>query len=258
MKISIENPSIEPEIIDLLDMIATAGVKLLWDDKYYLLQVDARDVNLDSEIKFQIMDDRNHAVNLIIGALLLNKKITISSCKPLQLSPFYELLDIMNVRINENESGLAVEIDPSNFKSNTKLKFETGPYPKVCSDWQPLIATLGKKGVTIEFYEGLFESRLKYLAEYSRFGIRYKINGERSAIIFNSHQAQPKSKIDARAFDLRCGAGLGLLSMLVGDRVIIHNAIQIRRGYQDYPLDLNTLVGSNLYSFEDYTDADRL
>jgi UDP-N-acetylglucosamine enolpyruvyl transferase len=50
MKITIENPSIEPEIIDLLDMISTAGVKLQWDDNCSLLQLDARNVDLDREI----------------------------------------------------------------------------------------------------------------------------------------------------------------------------------------------------------------
>lgn len=251
IKVTIENPSIEPEIIDLLDMISTAGTNLQWDANYYLLQLDARKVDLDSEIKFQVMDDRNHAVNLIIGAILLDKKLYISSCKPLQLTPFYELLKIMDVKIKESGNGLAVEIDPANFSSIKNLKFATGPYPKICSDWQPLIATLGKKGITIDFYEGLFESRLKYLEEYSRFGIHYDKKSERSAIIHNSHQNHPNGKIEARALDLRCGAGLGLLSLLIGNKVTIYNTIQIRRGYQDYPLDLNTLVGDDLYFFED-------
>ncbi|MBK1646944.1 hypothetical protein CKO25_20450 [Thiocapsa imhoffii] len=255
IKIIIENPSIEPEILDLLEMMDEAGAKIEWDSAYNVLDLDARDLNLDREINFTVMDDRNHVVTMIIGALLLEKKIDILYCKPLQMKPFYELLSMMNIRINEDDDRMVLESDPSDFMSNTNLKFETGPYPKVCSDWQPLLATLAKKGVGIELYEGLFESRLRYLEEYSHLGIQYILEGERSARIFESSSTLPKSKIEVRALDLRCGGGLGLLAMLVPEKVYIHNTVQIRRGYDNYPSDLNLLVGKEVFTYKEEPNA---
>ena len=126
-------------------------------------------------------------------------------------------------------------------------------YPLFCSDWQPLFAVLSLLGLNMTIEDTLFESRFGYLLDkYKKFNVKSRMINDRQAIFLDSEgfENDPQKKIVANAVDLRCGAGLGLLSMLHEGEAEIHNVIQIKRGYENFDKQLNTLIGSDLYSYQ--------
>jgi UDP-N-acetylglucosamine 1-carboxyvinyltransferase len=168
----------------------------------------------------------------------------------LQLSPFLKILKKLNVfyRFSDNVVFVKGKFNPI---KNKEIEIKAGHYPLFCSDWQPLIAVLSILGVNMVIEDTLFESRFGYLSEYKKFGVKSKMINERRAKIFASedYKSNPEKIIKAKAHDLRCGAGVGLLSMLHEGGCEINNAVQIMRGYERYDEQLNTLLGEEVFSF---------
>jgi UDP-N-acetylglucosamine 1-carboxyvinyltransferase len=250
----IYGPSIEPEIMDLVNMLNTAGVDILYNDIDDYLQIHAEKFNKNSTVDHTILPDRNVITTLICGALLLKKDIVINTYgfndEQLQLSPFFEILKKINVSYKFLKNAIFIKGEFVPIK-NTEIEIIAGHYPLFCSDWQPLIAVLSILGVNMVIEDTLFESRFGYLSEYQKFGVKYQMINERRARIFASEyfELDPEKTIKAIAHDLRCGAGIGLLSMLHKGTCEINNVVQIMRGYEDYDKQLNTLLGEEVFSF---------
>lgn len=247
-------PSIEPEIFDLLFMLEKAGVDIYYDgdNDYISIIGEAFD-----EIKFldhTILPDRNVIVTLACGALLLRKDIKIElpgyTEQQLLLLPFLNVLKELSIEYKLGDNGLSIYSSLCDLRGK-EINIKAGHYPLFCSDWQPLIAVLAALGVNMTIEDTLFESRFGYLNEYRYFGVQHEMLNNRKARIFSpdNNGLNKDQKIKTTAIDLRCGAGLGLLSMLHNGFCEIENDIQIKRGYESYDKLLNQLIGFELYSY---------
>jgi UDP-N-acetylglucosamine 1-carboxyvinyltransferase len=250
----IYNPSIEPEMMDLVNMLETAGIDIHYNKKSDYLQVDAEKLDENKCVDHTILPDRNVIVTLICGALLLKKDIVMKTYgfheEQLQLLPFLNILKILGVSYKFLDNAIFVK-GKFNPTKNMDIEIKAGHYPSFCSDWQPLIAVLSVLGVNMVIEDTLFESRFGYLNEYKKFGIKSEMINERRAKIFSSeyYKLNPGKTIKAKAHDLRCGAGVGLLSMLHKGSCEIDNAVQIKRGYENYDEQLNTLLDEEVFRF---------
>ncbi len=248
-------PSLEPEIFDLISMLKNAGVKIShnMENDYFHIHADRFDEK--KVVDHIILPDRNVIVTLVCGALLLKKDICINTFgfteTQLQLAPFLEILKQLNIEYRYKDNSLLVMGSSCNIKG-MELEIKAGHYPLFCSDWQPLLAVLSVLGLNMTIEDTLFESRFGYLNEYKKFGVRFEIIDERRARILDSegYEFNPGQKITAKALDLRCGAGIGLLSMLHPGVCEIENVLQIKRGYEGYDKQLNTLLGGDLFCYE--------
>ncbi len=248
-------PSLEPEIFDLINMLQNAEVKIRYHAEEDCVHIQADQFDEKKVVDHTILPDRNVIVTLVCGALLLKKDICINTFgfteTQLQLAPFLDILKQLNIDYQYNDNRLLVMGASCRIKGR-ELEIKAGHYPLFCSDWQPLIAVLSVLGLTMTIEDTLFESRFGYLDEYKKFGVKYKIIDERRAKILDSegYEFNPEQKIKAKALDLRCGAGIGLLSMLHHGVCEIENVLQIKRGYERYDTQLNTLLGEDLFCYE--------
>jgi UDP-N-acetylglucosamine 1-carboxyvinyltransferase len=247
-------PSIEPEILDLVNMLEKSGVNICYNNRDDYLQIQADTLEKNVFVDHTILPDRNVIVTLICGALLLKKDILIETHgfneEHLQLSPFLDILKKLNVHYQFVDNTISVKgsFIPSN---NDEIEIRAGHYPLFCSDWQPLIAVLSILGINMVIEDTLFESRFGYLNEYKKFGVKFEMINERRAKIIASadYKLKPNKIIQAKALDLRCGAGIGLLSMLHEGTCEIKNTVQIMRGYERFDKQLNNLLGQEVFSF---------
>ena len=251
----IYGPSIEPEIFDLIRMLSNAKVNIKYDENEDCIHINASQSDKFKSVDHTILPDRNVIVTLVCGALLLRKDIRLNTLnfdeKLLQLDPFLVILDQLKIRYEISGYSLLV-IGSSCNLNGLEIKVKAGHYPLFCSDWQPLIAVLCRLGVNLDIEDTLFESRFGYLDEYKKFGLKYQMINDRRAKIFGSEKTEinPDIKIQANALDLRCGAGIGLLSMLHDGICEISNVVQIKRGYENYEEQLNTLFGQKIFNYE--------
>lgn len=247
-------PSLEPEILELVNMLKKTGVNIHYNEKNDYFHIDADTFDKNNSVDHTILPDRNVIVTLICGALLQKKDIIIKTCgfteEQLQLSPFLNILKKLNVFYQFLEDAIFIKgaFIPS---KNIEIEIKAGHYPLFCSDWQPLIAVLSILGINLIIEDTLFESRFGYLNEYKKFGVKFKMINERRAKIVASEdfKLNPEKVIKAKALDLRCGAGVGLLSLLHHGTCEINNVMQIMRGYERFDEQLNNLLGEEVFSF---------
>jgi UDP-N-acetylglucosamine 1-carboxyvinyltransferase len=246
-------PSIEPEILELVNMLKKTGVNIHYNEKNDYFHIDAGTLDKNSSVDHTILPDRNVIVTLICGVLLQKKDIIIKtygfSEEQLKLSPFLDILKKMNVFYQFLDNAIFIKgtFIPS---KNIEIEIKAGHYPLFCSDWQPLIAVLSILGVNMIIEDTLFESRFGYLNEYKKFGVKFEMINERRAKIIASKdfKLNPEKIIKAKALDLRCGAGVGLLSLLHNGSCEIKNVVQIMRGYERFDEQLNHLLGEEVFS----------
>ena len=247
-------PSLEPEIFDLIIMLKNAGVNINYNKENDYIHINANQFDKSKSVDHTILPDRNVIVTLVCGVLLLKKDIRINTLdfteNQLQLSPFLETLKHLKIEYKFSDNFLIVMGSSCHLKG-TKIEIKAGHYPLFCSDWQPLIAVLSKLGVCLNIEDTIFESRFGYLDEYKKFGVKYKMIDGRRAQVLNSEDCELnlEKTIKAKALDLRCGAGIGLLSMLHNGICEIENDLQIKRGYEDYDKQLNILLGEEVFSY---------
>jgi UDP-N-acetylglucosamine 1-carboxyvinyltransferase len=247
-------PSLEPEILDLICMLKNSGVDIKYYSDHDYIQINAENYDETNNLDHTILPDRNVIVTLICGALLLEKDIEIKTFgfdrEQMQLSPFLDLLKELNIYYKFIDNAIYVKGSSTKLK-DMEIEIKAGHYPLFCSDWQPLIAVLAILGVNMTIEDMLFESRFGYLNEYKKFGVKYKMLNNRLAKIIASddYTLNGDMFIKAYAHDLRCGAGIGLLSMLHEGTCEIENEMQIMRGYEKYDKQLNTLLGKDVYQF---------
>jgi UDP-N-acetylglucosamine 1-carboxyvinyltransferase len=246
-------PSIEPEILELVNMLKKTGVNIHYNEKNDYFHIDAGTLDKNSSVDHTILPDRNVIVTLICGVLLQKKDIIIKtygfSEEQLKLSPFLDILKKLNVFYQFLDNAIFIKgtFIPS---KNIEIEIKAGHYPLFCSDWQPLIAVLSILGVNMIIEDTLFESRFGYLNEYKKFGVKFEMINERRAKIIASKdfKLNPEKIIKAKALDLRCGAGVGLLSLLHNGSCEIKNVVQIMRGYERFDEQLNHLLGEEVFS----------
>ena len=247
-------PSIEPEILELVNMLKKTGVNIHYNEKNDYFHIDADPFDKNNSVDHTILPDRNVIVTLICGVLLQRKDIIIKTYgfneEQLKLSPFLDILKKLNVFYQFLDNAIFIKgtFIPS---KNIEIEIKAGHYPLFCSDWQPLIAVLSILGVNMVIEDTLFESRFGYLNEYKKFGVKFKMINERRAKIIASEDFKLNSEkvIQAKALDLRCGAGVGLLSLLHNGTCEIKNVMQIMRGYERFDKQLNNLLGEEAFSF---------
>ena len=247
-------PSIEPEILELVNMLEKTGVNIHYNQKNDYFHIFADTFDKSDFVDHTILPDRNVIVTLICGALLQRKDIIINTYgfneDQLQLSPFLKILKQLNISYQFLDNAIFTKgtFIPS---KSVEVEIKAGHYPLFCSDWQPLIAVLSILGVNMVIEDTLFESRFGYLNEYKKFGVKFKMINERQARIIASDdfKLNPEKIIKAKALDLRCGAGVGLLSLLHKGACEIENAVQIMRGYEKFDDQLNNLLGEEVFSF---------
>jgi UDP-N-acetylglucosamine 1-carboxyvinyltransferase len=250
----VTGPSLEPEILDLICMLKKSGVDIKYFAEHDFVKINAANFDETNNLNYTILPDRNVIVTLVCGALLLGKDIEIKTLgfnkEQMCLSPFLNLLKELNIVYKFFNDVIFVKGSSTKLK-NMEIEIKAGHYPLFCSDWQPLIAVLAILGVKMTIEDMLFESRFGYLKEYKKFGVKYRMLNRRHAKLVGSddYELNRDKLIKTYAHDLRCGAGVGLLSMLHEGKCEIENEMQIMRGYENYDKQLNTLLGEEVYRF---------
>jgi len=230
-KVIIKNSAMEPEIVDLANMLNRMGAKINGAGTN-IITIDG--VKNLKDVSYNIMPDRIEAGTFLLATAITRGKIKLNNVVPEHLNSVISKLEEAGAKFEITKNSIFMEV------SNKLLPVEikTLPYPGFPTDLQQIFSGFlcTVKGTSI-VTETIFENRFKYIQELIRMGA--KINQEGNTIIIKGVKKLHATKIEAT--DLRGGAALVLAALEAKGTSVIKKVEYIDRGYSDFYLKLQKL-----------------
>ena len=237
----IVNAAKEPEIVQLCEVIASAGVKIEGIGTS-TLKITGTNKKLLEIKDFDVIPDRIEAGTYMCAAAITNKKIKINNVIPLHLDAVTSKLEEMNFEVLQDETSVTIlpttEIKPVNII--------TTEYPGFPTDMQAqfmALATQANGTSTID--ERLFENRFMHVSELLRLGADIHLNGNTATI---NGKSGTLNGTDVMATDLRASSALVLAALVAKGETNIHRIYHLDRGYEDLEGKF-TKIGANVKRF---------
>lgn len=223
---TIINAAKEPEIVQLCEVIASAGVKIEGIGTSKIIIEGTGGELLDIK-PFSVIPDRIEAGTYMCAAAITNQKLTIKNIVPAHLEAVISKLEEMNFEIGIKEDELTI------FPTSKILPVNiiTTEYPGFPTDMQAqfmALATQAEGTSTID--ERLFENRFMHVSELLRMGADIQLNGNIATIIGEKGNL---SGTDVMATDLRASSALVLAALVAQGETNIHRIYHLDRGYED-------------------------
>lgn len=220
----IENCAIEPEIINLLKNLQSAGAEIQGIGTRTLVIKGTKNLKIQS---YKIIPDRIEAGTFLCAMIASGGEGVISPYPSDQLDSFTRLVKSTgaNFEIVDNKAIVG--------KTHFPLKpfsLQTGPFPEFPTDLQSPMSLLALRanGVSL-FSETMFENRLAYLKVLKKMGANVNIIDDKTAEISGPCEL---TSTEIESPDLRSGMTLVLAAIMSDGETNIDKAEIIDRGYE--------------------------
>jgi UDP-N-acetylglucosamine 1-carboxyvinyltransferase len=221
-KTTLQNAAMEPEVVDLAEVLHKMGAKIAGAGTGV---IEVEGVKSLHAAEHRIIPDRIEAGTLMVAAGLTRGNIKILHC------PLSEMEMIVH---KLRESGMEIESEGDGVRAvGTKrirsVDIKTQPYPGFPTDMQAQFMVLMSlaKGLSV-ISETIFENRFIHVSELRRMGADIRIQGD-SAII---QGMESLSGAPVMATDLRASASLVLAGLAAEGRTEVSRVYHLDRGYE--------------------------
>lgn len=224
----IVNAAIEPEVLDLVDLLRSMGAEI---------DVDGRTIRVAEArlhgVEHELIPDRIEAGTLLLAGVVTRGEVTVADVRPDHLAPFLSVLQAMDVHVTI--SGNDVTAATEGARAAT---FETAPHPGFPTDLHPQTAAAlaGARG-TSRIVETVFEGRFTYVDGLRAMGAQISTDG-RAATITGVGGLRGAA---VEAPDIRAGAALVLGALSAQGTSTLSGLDQIERGYDKLAEKLQSL-----------------
>ncbi len=227
----LENVAREPEIVDLVKFLRSAGAKISGEGSSIITIEGVSSLNSTS---YSIMPDRIEAGTFLIAAGMTDGDIRLENCCLADMEATVEKLTQMGLSISE-ENGLV------RVKKVQEIKcadISTRPHPGFPTDMQAQFMTLMSiaNGASL-VEETIFENRFMHVQELVRMGADIKITGS-SAMV---RGVPMLSGAPVMASDLRASASLVLAALAAKGTTTVSRIYHLDRGYERMEVKLSAL-----------------
>lgn len=235
----LENAAMEPEIVDLANLINKMGgvVKGAGTNTIRIEGVDSL-----SGCTHTIIPDRIEAGTLMVAAAMTEGDVLIENIIVDHMRPIIAKLKECGTDIEENGSSIRV-------RGNAEIKpidIKTLPYPGFPTDMQSqFMALMSMAEGTSVMVETVFENRFMHIDELKRMGADIRADG-RSAVVEGGKKMEGTQ---VKATDLRAGAALILAGLVSEGKTEISDIYHIDRGYSNIEQKFRGL-GGNIYRID--------
>ncbi len=232
-KTIITNAAIEPEVVQLCEVLKNSGVSIdgIGTQELVIYGTDRRLVTIEA---FDIIPDRIEAGTYMCAAAITNSTVTIEKIIPEHLEAVTSKLEQMGFGIDITHNSITV-------KPTTQIKavdIITQEYPAFPTDMQAQFLALctQAKGVSI-IEERLFENRFMHVSELQRLGADIKLKGNTATVVGKVDLVGA----DVMATDLRASSALVLAAMVADGITDVHRIYHLDRGYVELEKKLQGL-----------------
>ena len=228
------NVALEPEVVELCQILLESGVKIdgIGTNE---LEIYGSGGELIDIKDFDIIPDRIEAGTYLCAGAITNSEITLNKIYIPHLTAILNKLEMMGFTFKHNSKN-SITIYPA--KEILPIELITTEYPGFPTDMQAQFMALAiqSNGVsTIE--ERLFENRFMHVSELKRFGADIHLNGHTATI----KGGMKLNATDVMATDLRASSALILSALVANGKSKIHRIYHLDRGYEDIELKLTNL-----------------
>jgi UDP-N-acetylglucosamine 1-carboxyvinyltransferase len=230
-KTILQNAAMEPEVVDLANVLRKMGAKIQGAGTP-LIEIEG--VKSLQAVEHSIIPDRIEAGTLMVAAGLTRGNIKILHC------PIHHMETVVN---KLRESGMEIDLEAEGVRvvGNRRARsvdVKTQPYPGFPTDMQAQFMVLMSlaKGLSV-ISETIFENRFIHVSEVQRMGADIRIQGN-SAII---QGVQSLSGAEVMATDLRASASLILAGLAAEGMTEVSRVYHLDRGYEELDRKLSRL-----------------
>ena len=232
-KTIITNAAIEPEVVQLCEVLKNSGISIdgIGTPELIIYGTDRRLVNIEA---FDIIPDRIEAGTYMCAAAITNSTVTIKKIIP-------EHLEAVTAKLEQMGFGIETTANSITVKPTTQIKaidIITQEYPAFPTDMQAQFLALctQAKGVSI-IEERLFENRFMHVSELQRLGADIKLKGNTATVAGKVNLVGA----DVMATDLRASSALVLAAMVADGVTDVHRIYHLDRGYVELEKKLQGL-----------------
>ncbi|MFB3885630.1 MAG: UDP-N-acetylglucosamine 1-carboxyvinyltransferase [Thermodesulfobacteriota bacterium] len=234
-KTILQNAAMEPEVVDMANVLMKMGAKINGAGTR-LIEIEG--VESLRATEHSIISDRIEAGTLMIAAGLTRGNIRILGCPIQQMETVVSKLREAGMEIDSDGEGVRV-VGNRRIRS---VDVKTQPYPGFPTDMQAQFMVLMSlaKGLSV-VSETIFENRFIHVSELRRMGANIRIQGD-SAII---QGVEGISGAQVMATDLRASASLILAGLAAEGVTEVSRVYHLDRGYEGLDKKLAKL-GANI------------
>lgn len=236
-KSHIINAAVEPEVVQLCEILNASGVKIEGIGSSELI-IHGTGGSLIDIKDFEIIPDRIEAGTYLCAGAITQSNIKLTKVEPKHLSAVLAKLEEMGFSFKIEKD--SIELFPA--KEIKAIEIITSEYPGFPTDMQAQFMALSciAKGSSI-FEERLFENRFMHASELARMGADIKINGNSAKV----KGSESLNGADVMATDLRASSALILAALAAEGTSKVHRIYHLDRGYENLESKLRKL-GANI------------
>ncbi len=219
----IHNAALEPEVVDVENMLVQMGAKIQGVGTNTLT---VEGVDELTGVDWYPVPDRIETATFAIATALTKGNIFLKGARLDLLGNTAGVLQHNGVLFTQKDDGLLVEA------SNAILKgqpIQTAEYPGLATDDQPCLTAMsclanGESLIT----DAIFDNRFMHVPELQRMGANIDVINNQSILI---HGVEHLTGATVTASDLRGGAALVLAGLVAQGQTIVQRAYHVDRGY---------------------------
>jgi UDP-N-acetylglucosamine 1-carboxyvinyltransferase len=229
----IVNAAIEPEVLDLVDLLRSMGAEI---------EVHERTIRVHASrlhgAEHSLIPDRMEAGTFLLAGLITGGEVTVDGARSDHLGPMLEVLRAMGAALDEGRDGAISVSSESRLRG---VAVETAPHPGFPTDLHPPLAALMCRAAgTSRIRETVFERRLAYMDGLRMMGAQIVAEGRCVTIT----GTETLVGVAVEAPDIRAGAALVLAGLAAQGRTTVSGLDQIDRGYDRLSEKLRSLGAS--------------
>ncbi len=222
---TIINAAKEPEIVQLCELIQSAGVEItgVGTSELSITGTDGKPLAFQ---ECKIIPDRIEAGTYLCAAAITNSDITLDNVEGNHIKAILDKLESMGCAIKTEENAIAIK-GPKKLKP---INITTSEYPGFPTDMQAqfmAIAAIAQGESIIE--ERLFENRFMHVSELNRLGADIWLKGSLAAV----RGVKELNGADVMATDLRASSALVLGALVANGITNVRRIYHLDRGYDN-------------------------
>ena len=219
----IENAALEPEVTDLIELLAKMGARI---EGAGTSSLRVRGVQKLSGASHNIIPDRIEAGTFLVAGAITGGAVELAECAPQHLASLIAKLRETGIDIQQPDDRT---LRVCGARKLVAADVRTEEYPGFPTDMQAQFMALATQaeGVSV-ITETIFENRFMHASEMTRMGANISVDG-RKAVVRGPTALQGSTVI---ASDLRASASLVLAALVAQGESYVDRVYHIDRGYE--------------------------
>ena len=227
----LENCAMEPEIVDLSELLNAMGARV---EGAGTDTIEIHGVDRLHGAEHEIIPDRIECGTYLTAAAMTGGDVTVDGARTADLAPLLERLVEAGSQVEQTEGGLRLHRSGA-LRARDMI---TAPHPGFPTDLQAqYMACMTQAEGVSTICETVFENRFQHVPELARMGARIEIDGSYARV--SGPTALSGAKV--MATDLRASACLVLAALAAEGETVVDRIYHLDRGYEHMEEKLGSL-----------------